>query len=226
MAYEGCCGSCGRFQDKSKNIPYDTSNPDYIKGFCSHYHAYYYPTEEVCNHYIKRGGGSGGCYITTMVCNILGYPDNCDVLNTLREFRNTVLQKDKRYGSLLYQYDSVGPMIAGKILDSNIDNRKCGYYPINSIMAEYLQSYDKTFIRGIYDSFLLPIVGFIKNGYHDKAVSQYIKMTKFLQECYEIDFDEKMPSNYDYQRGGHGMVICVDDDSSKEKPIVLQKCRV
>ena len=161
-----------------------------------------------------------------MVCNILGYPDNCDVLNTLREFRNKVLNNDKKYSELLFQYDSVGPMIADRIQASNTDYRKHGYYPVHSIMGEYLQSCDKTFIRGIYDSFLLPIVAFIKNGYQEKAVSQYIKMTQFLQECYEIDFDEKMPSNYDYQRGGHGMVICVDDDSSKEKPIVLQKCRV
>ena len=222
MAYEGCCGSCGRFEDKDKDIPYDTSNPDYIKGFCEHYRAYYYPTEDACNYYTKRSGGSGGCYITTIVCNILGYSDNCDVLNTLRDFRDNVLQKDKRYCGLLYQYDSVGPMIAGKIRESNSEGLKYDYYRKRSIMAEYLQSSDKTFVRGIYDSFLVPIVSFIKNGYHDKAVNQYIKMTHFLQECYEIDYDEKIPSNYDFQRGGHGVVVCNDE----EKPVVLHKCQM
>ena len=113
-------------------------------------------------------------------------------------------------------------MIASEIEDNNVDNRKRGYYPPKSIMAEYLQSCDKTFIRGIYDSFLLPIVGFIKNGFYDKAVSQYIKMTRFLQECYEIDYVEEMPDNYNYQSGGHGFVVL---NNSKEEPAILKKCR-
>lgn len=223
MAYEGSCGSCGMFEDAKTDQLYDTSNPDYIKGFCRYYRSYYYPTENACSHYIKRGGGSSSdCYITTIVCNSLGYPDDCEVLTTLRDFRNNVLQKNKKYSSLLFQYDTLGPMIASKIEDNNVDNRKKGYYPPKSIMAEYLQSCDKTFIRGIYDSFLLPIVGFIKNGFYDKAVSQYIKMTRFLQECYQIDYAEEMPGNYDFQRGGHGFVVL---NSSKEEPTILKKCR-
>ena len=73
MAYEGSCGSCGMFEDAKTDNLYDTSNPDYIKGFCRYYRSYYYPTENACNHYLKRGGGSSSdCYITTIVCNILG----------------------------------------------------------------------------------------------------------------------------------------------------------
>lgn len=237
MAYEGSCGSCGMFSDAKTNNHYDTSNSDDVKGFCIYYRSFYYPTENACDHYLKPGSGSSSssfsssssssdsdsdCYITTIVCNILGYPDDCDVLTTLRDFRNNVLQKNKKYSSLLFQYDTLGPMIASKIEDNNVDNRKRGYYPPKSIMAEYLQSCDKTFIRGIYDSFLLPIVGFIKNGFYDKAVSQYIKMTRFLQECYEIDYAEEMPGNYDFQRGGHGFVAL---NSSKKEPAILKKCR-
>ncbi len=224
MVYEGQCGSCGRFQDKSKNIPYDTRNSEYIKGFCNWYRSYYYPTESNCDHYVGRSSSSGGCYITSIVCDVLGYSDNCDVLTTLRNFRNNVLQKDEKYISLLYQYDTLGPLIADSIADNYVDNRKRGYYPAKSIMGQYLQSCDKTFIRGIYDSFILPIVGFIKNGDNDKAVSQYIRMTSFLQECYGIDYDEEIPSNYDFQNGGHGVNVCLDNISS-EKPVVLHKCR-
>ena len=225
MAYEGCCGSCDNFLDKDKigNEPYDTSNSCFVKGSCSCTGALYFRTEDACSLYVERGKRpSSDCYITTIVCNILGYPDDCDVLTTLRDFRNNVLQKNKNYSSLLFQYDTLGPMIASEIEDNNVDNRKRGYYPPKSIMAEYLQSCDKTFIRGIYDSFLLPIVGFIKNGFYDKAVSQYIKMTRFLQECYEIDYVEEMPDNYNYQSGGHGFVVL---NNSKEEPAILKKCR-
>lgn len=39
-------------------------------------------------------------------------PDNNIYLETMRNFRENVLQKDEKYKSLLVQYDIIGPKIA------------------------------------------------------------------------------------------------------------------
>ena len=112
MAYEGHCGSCGNFEGKDGK-PYNKQNPNYIKGFCNWYRAFYYPDDKCESHYRPRGGNpGGGCYITTMICDVLGKEDTCEALEVLRSFRNDVLQKDEKYAPILYEYDVVGPKIA------------------------------------------------------------------------------------------------------------------
>ena len=178
MSYDGKCGSCAEFEDVNGG-QYDKNNSDYIKGYCAWYHAYYYP-DDSCHHY-KGTSSGGGCYITTMVCNVLGYEDDCDVLNTMRSLRNDVLQKDPKYSLILYEYDTIGPKI-----------------------AEKLQKEDASFVKKIYEGCLLPIVDLIKNKNNEKAINKYVEMTRSLEECYGLQFNLIVPKNYDYKNGGHG----------------------
>lgn len=55
---------------------------------------------------------SQGCYITTVMCDILGYSDHCFVLNEMRNLRNNVMKKDEKYFDILSECDIIGPVIA------------------------------------------------------------------------------------------------------------------
>ena len=175
MAYEGQCGSCGYFE-------MNDGNPS-LKGHCSWYKTYYYPNE-TCGHYRKKGSASGGCYLTTILCHRLGKSDDCDELNTLRKFRNEVLQKDEKYQELLFEYDTVGPKI-----------------------AKELEKEDITIVQGLFSKFVQPVVRFIKENKCEEAISRYRTMTKSLEDYYCLSLDTCITKDYDYSKGGHGKVL-------------------
>lgn len=170
MAYINQCGSCNYFEFEGDNR----------KGYCSYYKAFYYPGDS-CSHYTK----GQSCYITTMICDMLGYSDNCEILNTLRGFRNDVMQKDPKYKEILFEYDTVGPHIA------------------NSIREER----DYELINGLLDAYILPVVDEVREKKYDKAVDKYVKMTKALEDYYGLRFIQGDMKDYDYTQGGHGKVI-------------------
>ncbi len=181
MAYEGKCGTCANFEDNNGE-KYDKNNPDYVKGYCNWYGCYYYPDDSCENHYRKRESSSGGgCYITTMICNKMGFQDDCDALNTLRGFRDNVLQKNQEYQELLFEYDVVGPKIS-----------LC------------LQEEEVSFVEKVYQFFIVPIVSFIKEKEHSIAIQKYVEMTLLLEDYYGIDGNLQLSSDYDYTVGGHG----------------------
>lgn len=138
----------------------------------------------------KRSESSGGCFITTVLCQILGLPDNHEVLNTLRAFRDNILQKDKQYEEILKIYDAIGPMVADAIMQ---DKNK-----------EQL-AFD------LYKSSLLPIVEEIKANNYERATKHYLYMTLALVSEYglrqtynclkEVDFGF---TNFEQTKAGHG----------------------
>ena len=184
MAYKyssNQCGSCYWLKDpRDDNKLFN--DPDYIKGHCIELKCYYYPDDAICSYYKNREASGGGCYITTMVCSVLGYDNHCEVLETLREFRKDVLQKDKKYSSILHEYDTVGPQI-----------------------AENLEKEDKEVVTGIFDVFLKPITKLLKEEKNDEAVDRYQLMTKTLEDYYSIEYDNSMADDYNYTIGGHGV---------------------
>ena len=182
MAYEGKCGTCINFEDNNGD-KYDKSNAYYVKGYCTWYRCYYYPDDSCDSHYKKRDSSNNSCFITTMICNKLGFSDDCDSLNTLRGFRDNVLQKNSKYQELLYEYDTVGPKI-----------------------AQYLEKEDVSVIHNLYHYFIEPIVSFVKDNNNKKAILKYVKMTLFLEYYYGIDEEVSVSNNYDYTKGGHGYI--------------------
>ena len=185
MAYEGKCGSCENFEDSKKNELYDSSNAYNVRGFCTWYGSYYYPDESCSTHYRKRSNSSSSdCYITTILCNRLGLEDDCEELETLRGFRKNILQKDEQYKNILFEYDTVGPVIANKIEQEDI-----------------------LIVRGLYLTYIEPVVDFIKKNNQQEAIDRYTEMTNLLKSFYGLNQEQIIPDDYDATRGGHGKLV-------------------
>lgn len=155
------------------------------KIYCEYYKTYYYGTES-CYH-AKDRNDVGGCYITTIVHEVLDKKDDCDVLITLRMFRDNVLQKDEKYKKLLIQYDIVGPKIADCI---GLDR-------------------DKQLCNILFTKVLEPISQDIKKKNYNKAVKNYKALTNDLIDYYQIKENDdiyKLENDYDMLKAGHGKV--------------------
>lgn len=180
ISYYDQCGNCEYYEFEGKNT----------KGHCSYFGCYYYPDDK-CSHQknVKTYGYEGSpCYITTMMCGILGFEDNCEILNTLRSFRNDVMQKDEKYKDMLFEYDTVGPEIARNLYD------------------EFTNNQDKELVINMFNFYIQPTALLIKENKYDEAVERYSEMTNALKDYYGLTTKEKMPSDYDYKNGGHGKV--------------------
>lgn len=135
---------------------------------------------------------SGGCFITTVTCEILDKKDDDVVMNGLRKFRDEVLQKDEKYAEILQNYDVVGPIIANKLKEDK-DREK---------IAET-----------VYTHVLSPIAGLVESGEEEKAVEAYYQMTLLFINYYglktpynyiaEHDFGFK-EGEFDQKTAGHG----------------------
>jgi len=173
MAYETQCGGC---------IDYDFQG-DNVKGYCSWYRSYYYPGDS-CSHQRPREQSSG-CYITTIVCEKLGYSDDCGVLNSLRGFRDNVMQKNCKYCKTLFEYDVIGPKIAGMIQND--------------------KDTDQELWISFYNFYLLQTAMLVNENKYEEAISRYTEMVNSLKDYYGIK-EEILEVAYDYDmiNGGHG----------------------
>ena len=113
----------------------------------------------------KTKNSSSGCFITTVVCDILGNDDSCQLLNNFRCFRDNILHSDKKYSEILQDYDNIGPMIADAIFNDKD----------RDIMA-----------KGIYDNGLIPISKLIEDKKYDLACEKYYVLTLLLIKYYGL----------------------------------------
>lgn len=161
---------------------------DRSKAWCSVRHEYYSPTDKACsNHFINdesRNPSNTGCYLTTIVCQILGYEDDCEVLKTLRGFRENVMKKDEKYHLLLCEYDVLGPMIAEGIRDS--------LKPAQ-------------FANFLYQSYILDVTEAVKEEKYEAAVMIYSYMVGQLKNLFHLEnisYDKAMePTGKGYLKG-------------------------
>lgn len=107
-----------------------------------------------------------GCYITTILCNILGMKDNNYYLETLRKFRNYYMQINPNHLPLLVEYDIVGPIISKKILED----------PSKEQLANKL-----------FEQIIKKCVTLIENKQYDNAIKVYITMTEELKQAYNLN---------------------------------------
>ena len=139
--------------------------------------------------YSKDHSSSGGCYLTTVMCDILKMPDKNYYLNTLRVWRDNTLHNDEAYKPLLVEYDVVGPKLAEHLKDD----------PIKYQIAA------TTFF-----SYIKPICGLIKENKNAEAVQKYVDMTNKFKLIYNIDnsiINQKLIENADIEKSGHGKYI-------------------
>lgn len=114
----------------------------------------------------NKSSSTGGCYLTTAMCNILGYEDHCYALDTLRDFRDNYMKKTPECLPLLKDYDLVGPKICEKL--ENDGNKK---RTANIMLTE----------------FITPAIICIKKNDYDNAIEIYKDMTLGLMDYYGFD---------------------------------------
>jgi len=86
------------------------------------------------------GGGGGACFLTTAACERKGLPDDCDVLRTLRAFRdNYMLREPSRVWEVAQYYDEAPAVVRS--------------------LASRPEVYDQ-----MWDRFILPAVQSIEEG--------------------------------------------------------------
>jgi len=124
-----------------------------------------------------------------MLCKILGMDDNNIYLETIRNFRNNVLQKDEQYKPILVEYDIIGPKIA-TVLNND---------PLKENIAKIY-----------FQNCIIPIIDFINEKRYETAITLYINMTNNLKAFYgigdqNITIDEI--DNADIGKSGHGKYI-------------------
>ena len=135
--------------------------------------------------YSNNHNSGGGCFLTTMICKLLKLQDNNIYLETMRNFRNNILQKDEKYKSLLVEYDVIGPKISNALE--------------NDIIGE------KIAIACFY-KYIKPITTYITNKEYENAVNLYIDMTTTLKRIYNLEgknISIVEINNADIEKSGH-----------------------
>lgn len=147
----------------------DRNRYDNNEAYCTERRHYYNINDRACSTYFEydenRRSTSSTCYITTIVCNILKYDDNCDCLNTLRKFRNYMLTQPCLL-SILYEYDVIGPIISKYIEE---DKNK------------------EQIANNLYNNYIKPTVTLIENKDYSLAINKYTDMVNILKKLYNID---------------------------------------
>lgn len=182
----GWFSSCYKCNISGQEVDIPSS---YLENYCK----YDYMASK-CPFYQQYGQSSGGCFITTVTCDILDKKDDNEVMNGLRKFRDEVLQKDEKYEEILKSYDVVGPIIASKLLED--ENRE-------------------QIAETVYDHLLTPIAKLVETGLHDQAVEAYYQMTLLFINYYNIkhEYNETADNDFGFKTGefdqskaGHGKV--------------------
>jgi hypothetical protein len=152
-------------------------------GFFGGYSENKYITDKEINSLIGRAKGSSGCFITTAICDILGYSDNCYYMETLRSFRENYLRTSE-YRYLLKIYDDIGPKIVESMQN---DSRKF------DVAATLLTS------------FIIPACNYIEKNEYPLAIAKYLDMVEYLEDLYKVNSNVKETDDIeDSPRLGHG----------------------
>ncbi len=154
--------------------------------YCNYRQKYISSNNKACENYTKKpdqGYRRAGCFITTIVCKLLGMPDDCEVLTALRDFRENYLKNTEEGKNLLIVYDVKGPIISDCLNNEEPDLAK-------KIANE------------IFEIYLEPCVSAFKEKEYSKAIKTYIKLFIRLEYRYkeyledlEIDYSKPRDIN-------------------------------
>lgn len=157
MAYY-TCNDCQSY-DRNDTNRYD-------EGYCTEYCRYYPKSDKACSRFNLRNDINTTCFLTTAICDIFGYEDDCFVLNVMRNFRDTVLVNDVKYHALLTEYEVIGPIISQKMYVDSHRGEVAGYY----------------FENYIYDI----VMNLSSRKDYDDAINKYIEMVNDLKRMYGV----------------------------------------
>lgn len=140
---------------KREKEGYSSISSDDVYRYCWGYHY------EDCPRYKQYG--SGGCFLTSACIDAKGLPDDCDELQTLRNFRDTYLRSLDGGQEEIVEYYLAAPKIV-----ENIKKR-----------SDSASVFDK-----IYDEMVMPCVELIKAGNNSGAHELYKSYTLRLKQEY------------------------------------------
>ena len=198
MAYEGNCAACTYMGENSN---YEGKYWCSLKGedryacdskcysFCEAYARSNYSRSNMIEN--SRGHMGSGCYLTTIMCKILKYPDNNYYLNTLRSFRDNVMKTNPKYIPMLLTYDTVGPIISYNL---SIDKDK--YLIASTLFSKYI----------------VKAVEAIEEEKYNVAISIYMAMTCELGRRYNTNIECIAPhiDSINMESLGHARVKKID----------------
>ena len=130
---------------------------------------------------------SSGCYLTTIMCKLLNYPDNNYYLNILRMFRDNYMKQNPKYYPLLLTYDIVGPIVAYEL-----EHDKDG----------------KIIALNMFSRYITRAVCAIEEEKYDSAITIYTAMSDTLANRYNINTNIIKPdmNSIDKKYLGHGKI--------------------
>ncbi len=170
---------------KCEYITPKTSNDYNCYGYCYDYSRSSSDKNEVKN-YIEYY--NNGCYITTIICNILGMNNTNYYLETLRNFRNNYMQTNINYLPLLAEYDIIGPIISNKIINSK-NNQQIAYT--------------------IFNKYITKCVNLIERKKYKEVITIYTIMTLELKKLFKLNkyhITDKVINSLSISKSGHGKI--------------------
>lgn len=184
------CGQCLNI-DWSNKEQYTSRN----RYYCDEMRKYVDPKDSACGYFDEdksktkeqiEGFTPSGCSYSVIIRDILGYPDNCEMLNLFRNFRENYLKKNNAYIPLLLEYDQISPIICKHL--ENCEDK------INYSLR-------------LMQNFLIPCSYSIKSGNNEEAIAIYQNFwnslkTKFGLENTKIELND----NYNLETLGKGRI--------------------
>ena len=193
MALESYCCACTYMSEQEDNGKFWCSEQGEdryacdakCRSFCEAYGRSNYSRQNMYD--VSASASNSGCYLTTMMCQLLGYKDDNYYLNTLRHFRDNVMKTNDEYIPLLIVYDVVGPIISKKLANDE---------------------FGEVIAKVYFDEYITKSVQAIENDRNQEAINIYIAMTDSLAKRYGIDTTFVRPNikNIDMQSLGHARV--------------------
>lgn len=178
--YEAYCAACtymsevldcGKYYCSVQGEDRKASDPK-CYNFCEAYSRSNSARENMYN----NSNATSGCYLTTIMCHILKFPDDNYYLNTLRSFRDNIMKQDPKYYPLLFMYDTIGPVIAYE-LSNDKDNKLIA----NTFFTRYITK----------------AVNAIEEEKYETAINIYQAMSSELAKKYHLNIDLITPHKLD-----------------------------
>ena len=184
------CGEC-LYLDYGNKERYSSKD----KYYCNEMRRYVEPSDRACRYYSydrghneKNNGGytPSGCSFSVIIRDILGFADNCEMLNMLRNFRENILKKNENFIPILIEYDQISPLIAKRLPEDENNYSYCLRF---------------------FQNFLLPFAYSFKNNDMESALQIYKNMFGALKEKFGFENIEiNLNTPYNLETLGKGRV--------------------
>lgn len=97
-----------------------------------------------------KGVFSGGCFITTAVCEWKGMADDCEILQKLRAFRDGYMSSNPKFSSFVAQYYAEAPGIVTAVRHMGMKKQKMIWAEVFSRIEDAIKAIDHGYEFGAF----------------------------------------------------------------------------